>query len=220
MPDGRKAEPERNHSGAGDAIYQDPDEYSGNPLSGWQTAGEYLSGYVKDKLTTAILRAEEEPEQFTRNVEALRTVQPEPLTRRTSAFPGNTVDTAGRDQDFMYETFKTAGYNRNGRYAVELEFSKFSGAYFISGKSAEKSSVTANQTYGTGRMNAYEILEASLNLRFCGGKDRMDYVDENGEDKVKYVLNKRKPSLPVKNRRRSKGSLNDGCLPTQSVGRG
>ena len=53
MPDGRKAEPEEIIAELGDAIYQDPDEYSGNPLSGWQTAGEYLSGYVKDKLTTA-----------------------------------------------------------------------------------------------------------------------------------------------------------------------
>ena len=185
MPDGRKAEPEEIIAELGDAIYQDPDEYSGNPLSGWQTAGEYLSGYVKDKLTTAILRAEEEPERFTRNVEALRTVQPEPLTPQDISFslgtPWIPLDVY---QDFMYETFKTAGYNRNGRYAVELEFSKFSGAYFISGKSAEKSSVTANQTYGTGRMNAYEILEASLNLRFVEVKDRMDYVDENGEDKV------------------------------------
>lgn len=208
MPDGRKAEPEEIIAELGDAIYQDPDEYSGNPLSGWQTAGEYLSGYVKDKLTTAILRAEEEPERFTRNVEALRTVQPEPLTPQDISFslgtPWIPLDVY---QDFMYETFKTAGYNRNGRYAVELEFSKFSGAYFISGKSAEKSSVTANQTYGTGRMNAYEILEASLNLRFVEVKDRMDYVDENGEDKVKYVLNKKETILAREKQAQIKGEF-------------
>ena len=208
MPDGRKAEPEEIMAELGDAIYQDPDEYSGNPLSGWQTAGEYLSGYVKDKLTTAILRAEEEPERFTRNVEALRTVQPEPLTPQDISFslgtPWIPLDVY---QDFMYETFKTAGYNRNGRYAVELEFSKFSGAYFISGKSAGKSSVTANQTYGTGRMNAYEILEASLNLRFVEVKDRMDYVDENGEDKVKYVLNKKETILAREKQAQVKGEF-------------
>lgn len=44
-------------------------------------------------------------------------------------------------------------------------------------------------------MNDYEILEASLNLRFAEVKDRVDYVDENGEDKVKYVLNKRETIL-------------------------
>lgn len=196
MPEGRKATPEEIIAELGDAIYQDPDEYSGNPLSGWQTAGEYLSGYVKDKLTTAILRAEEEPERFSRNVEALKTVQPEPLTPQDISFslgtPWIPLDVY---QDFMYETFKTADDNQTGRYAIALEFSKFSSAYFISSKSAEKSSVTVNQIFGTGRMNAYEILEASLNLRFVEVKDRVDYVDENGEDKVKYVLNKRETIL-------------------------
>lgn len=196
MPEGRKATPEEIITELGDAIYQDPDEYSGNPLSGWQTAGEYLSGYVKDKLTTAMLRAEEEPERFSRNVEALKTVQPEPLTPQDISFslgtPWIPLDVY---QDFMYETFNTADYNQSGRYAVELEFSKFSSAYFISSKGVEKDSVTVNQTYGTGRMNAYEILEASLNLRFVEVKDRVDYVDENGEDKVKYVLNKKETIL-------------------------
>lgn len=196
MPEGRKATPEEIIAELGDAIYQDPDEYSGNPLSGWQTAGEYLSGYVKDKLTTAMLSAEEEPERFSRNVEALKTVQPEPLTPQDISFslgtPWIPLDVY---QDFMYETFKTADYNQSGRYAVELEFSKFSSAYFISSKGVEKDSVTVNQTYGTGRMNAYEILEASLNLRFVEVKDRVDYVDENGEDKVKYVLNKKETIL-------------------------
>ena len=135
-------------------------------------------------------------------------MQPEPLTPQDISFslgtPWIPLDVY---QDFMYETFKTAGYNRNGRYAVELEFSKFSGAYFISGKSAEKSSVTANQTYGTGRMNAYEILEASLNLRFVEVKDRMDYVDENGEDKVKYVLNKKETILAREKQAQIKGEF-------------
>ncbi len=196
MPEGRKAAPEEIIEELGDAIYQDPDEYSGNPLSGWQTAGEYLSGYVKDKLATAILRAEEEPERFSRNVEALRAVQPEPLTPQDISFtlgtPWIPLDVY---EDFMYETFKTAKYNQSGRNAVALEFSKFSSAYFISSKSAEQDSVTVNQTYGTDRMNAYEILEASLNLRFVEVKDRVEYVDENGEDKVKYVLNKKETIL-------------------------
>lgn len=196
LPEGRKAAPEEIIEELGDAIYQDPDEYSGNPLSGWQTAGEYLSGYVKDKLAAAILRAEEEPERFSRNVEALRAVQPEPLTPQDISFtlgtPWIPLDVY---EDFMYETFKTAKYKQSGRNAVALEFSKFSSAYFISSKSAEPDSVTVNQTYGTGRMNAYEILEASLNLRFVEVKDRVDYVDENGEDKVKYVLNKKETIL-------------------------
>lgn len=191
MPEGRKATPEEIIAELGDSIYQDPDEYSGNPLSGWQTAGEYLSGYVGDKLAAALLKAEEEPERFRRNAEALKTVQPEPLTPQDISFslgtPWIPLDVY---QDFMYETFKTAGHNQRGRFAMALEYSKYTGAYYIFGKGAEKNSVTASQVYGTKRMNAYEILEASLNLRFVEVKDRVEYVDENGEDKVKYVLNK------------------------------
>lgn len=196
MPEGRKATPEKIIAELGNAIYQDPYDYSGNPHSGWQTAGEYLSGYVKDKLTTAFLWAVQEPERFGRNVEALKAVQPEPLTPQDISFslgtPWIPLDVY---QDFMYETFKTAGNNQSGRSAIALEFSKFSSTYFISSKGAEKDSVTANQTYGTERMNAYEILEASLNLRFVEVKDRVDYVDENGDEKVKYVLNKKETIL-------------------------
>ena len=220
MPDGRKAEPEEIIAELGDAIYQDPDEYSGNPLSGWQTAWEYLSGYVKDKLTTAILRAEEEPERFTRNVEALRTVQPEPLTPQDISFslgtPWIPLDVY---QDFMYETFKTADYNQSGRYAVALEFSKFSSAYFISSKSAEKSSVTVNQTYGTERMNAYEILEASLNLRFVEVKDPVEYIDpDTGEEKKKYVLNKKETILAREKQAQLKGEFERWLFADQERG--
>ena len=197
MPEGRNATPEEIIAELGDAIYQEPDEYSGNPFSGWQTAGEYLSGYVKDKLTTAMLRAEEEPERFARNVEALKAVQPEPLTPQDISFslgtPWIPLDVY---QDFMYETFKTDSYYRSGRRTVALEFSKFSSAYFISSKGVEKDSVTVNQAYGTDRMNAYEILEASLNLRFVEVKDPVEYIDPNtGEEKKKYVLNKKETIL-------------------------
>lgn len=196
MPNSRKATPEEIIVELGDALYQDPEAYSGNPLTGWMTAGEYLSGYVKEKLKAAIRKAEEEPERFARNVEALKTVQPDPLTPQDISFalgtPWIPVDVY---QDFMYETFKTSNDKRSGRNAVKMEFSEYSGAYFIKNKRIEKFSVIASQTYGTGRMNAYEILEASLNQQFVEVKDRLEYVDENGEDKVKYVLNKKETIL-------------------------
>lgn len=196
MPNSRKATPEEIIVELGDALYQDPEAYSGNPLTGWMTAGEYLSGYVKEKLKAAIRKAEEEPERFARNVEALKTVQPDPLTPQDISFalgtPWIPVDVY---QDFMYETFKTSNDKRSGRNAVKMEFSEYSGAYFIKNKRIEKFSVIVSQTYGTGCMNAYEILEASLNQQFVEVKDRLEYVDENGEDKVKYVLNKKETIL-------------------------
>lgn len=196
-PDHRKVTKEEMIEELGDNIYQNPSKYTGDPYTGWETAGEYLSGYVKDKLAEAILKAEEEPERFSRNVEALRSVQPIPLTPQEIRFSlGTPWIPLEVYQDFMYETFKTRHSSKIGRYATALEFSKYSGTYFIANKGSEKNSVTANQIFGTERMNAYEILEASLNLRFVEVRDRVEYTDPNtGEDKVKYVLNKKETIL-------------------------
>ena len=207
-PDGRKAAPEQVIEELGDAIYQDPDEYAGNPLSGWQTAGEYLSGYVKDKLATAIFRAEDEPERFTRNVEALRTVQPEPLTPQDISFAlGTPWIPLEAYQDFMYETFKTAKGNRTGPCSIGLEFSAYGGAYHISNKGMESGSVAVNQVFGTDRLNAYEILEISLNQRFVEVKDPVKYVDEDGKEKTKYVLNKKETILAREKQAQIKGEF-------------
>lgn len=196
-PDGRKATKDEIIEELGEQIYQDPVLYGGKPYAGWQTAGEYLSGYVKDKLAEALIKAKEEPERFSRNVKALQTVQPTPLTPQEISFslgtPWIPLETY---QEFMYEVFKTQEGNKSGRYATELEFSKYNGLYFIANKGNESDSVTATQVYGTDRMNAYEILEASLNLRFAEVKDRVEYTDpDTNEDKVKYVLNKRETIL-------------------------
>ena len=196
-PDGREATKDEIIEELGEQIYQDPVLYAGDPYAGWQTAGEYLSGYVKDKLAEAVLKAEEDPERFSRNVEALRTVQPAPLTPREISFSlGTPWIPLNIYQEFMYEVFKTREGSKTGRYVTELEFSRYSGAYFIANKGNEDDSVTATQVYGTERMNAYEILEASLNLRFVDVKDRVEYSDpDTGEEKVKYVLNKKETIL-------------------------
>lgn len=196
-PDHRKATPEEIIDELGDKIYQDPDDYTGNPHTGWKTADEYLSGYVKDKLVTAILKAEEEPERFSRNAEALKLVQPVPLTPQDISFTlGTTWIPPEIYQQFMYDTFQTAPNLQDGRFSISLEFSKYSGAYYISNKSAESSSVTVNQSYGTDRLNAYEILETTLNLRPVEVKDPVEYIDPNtGEEKKKYVLNKKETIL-------------------------
>ncbi len=196
-PDNSRATKDEVIAELGEQIYQDPVLYRGDPYAGWQTAGEYLSGYVKDKLAEAVIKAEEEPERFSRNVEALRAVQPVPLTPQEISFSlGTPWIPLEVYQEFMYGLFKTQKGNRHGRHATELEFSRYSGAYFISNKGNEAESVTANRIYGTERMSAYEILEASLNLRFVEVKDRVEYADpDTGENKVKYVLNKKETIL-------------------------
>ena len=123
LPEHRKATQDEIISELGERIYQDPAQYTGNPHTGWQTAEEYLSGYVKDKLTEAILKAEEEPDRFARNVEALKLVQPTPLTPQEISFTlGSTWIPADVYQQFMYDTFKTMAYNQTGRYAIGVEF--------------------------------------------------------------------------------------------------
>ena len=196
-PDHRKATADEIIAELGDKIYQDPDDYTGNPHTGWKTADEYLSGYVRDKLTAAILKAEEEPERFSRNVEVLKLVQPVPLTPQDISFTlGSTWIPPEIYQQFMYDTFQTAPDNQEGRFGIFLEFSRYSGAYHITNKSAERTSVTVNQSYGTDRMNAYDILETTLNLRPVEVKDPVDYIDpDTGEEKTRYVLNKKETIL-------------------------
>ncbi len=181
----------------GDAIYQDPILYDGDPNAGWQTAGEYLSGHVKKKLAEAILKAEEEPGRFTRNIEALKAVQPVPLTAQEISFSlGTPWIPVEIYQEFMYETFQTGQRSQWGSHKTTLEYSKYSGAYFIANKSNEKDSVTATRVYGTGRINAYEILEASLNLRFVEVRDKVEYPDlATGGTKEKYILNRKETIL-------------------------
>lgn len=181
----------------GGRIYQNPDGWwAAAPDSGWELAEIYLSGHVKDKLAQAILAAERYPELFQRNVEALKQVQPEPLKPEDISFVlGSTWIPEKYYQQFMYETFATAEYLWE-RGAVHLEFAECTGTYYVSGKNSEPYSVTVNSTYGTGRMNAYEIFEASLNLRSVEVRDKEEYKDPaTGEKKERYVLNRKETLL-------------------------
>ena len=180
----------------GDRIYQDPQKYAGNPHLGWEVADAYLSGEVKDKLTEAILAAEEYPDRFARNVTALRAVQPEPIPAQDISFqissPWIPVEIY---QQFMYETFETSNYRKEGRDAIRIEFSPYTASYHITSKSAERDSVTVTQTYGTDRANAYDIFEDTLNMRTVTVRDPVEYRDEHGDKKTRYVLNKRETIL-------------------------
>lgn len=180
----------------GDRVYQDPARWQdSDATSGWVLAEEYLSGHVRDKLMQAEFAAEEYPERFGRNVEALKQVQPEPLKPEDISFVlGSTWIPVEYYQDFMYEKFGTSRYNREN--LIQIEFAECTGTYFITSKGAERYSVAANSTYGTERLNAYEILEYSLNLKTVEVRDRQEYKDPaSGEEKVRYVLNKRETLL-------------------------
>ena len=179
----------------GDRIYLNPQKYYGNPDEGWELAEEYLSGHVRDKLLYARQKAAEEPELFARNVEALEAVQPEPLT------PADIEVNLGAIwvpveyyRQFMYETFQTSGYSKvidggDNRYRIDIEYFPYTTTWRISNKNSESDSVTVNQTLGTSRKNAYEILEDCLNMQSTTVRDRQEYTNDRGDKAGRYVIN-------------------------------
>ena len=188
-------EPEQLIGELGDRIYLNPQKYYGNDLEGWELAEEYLSGHVRDKLLYARQKAEEYPELFTRNVQALEAAQPAWLG------PGDIHVQIGAPwipieyyRQFMYETFDTPASLQVDEYAedshrIDVEYLEYTTTWRISNKSSDEESVKVNQTYGTKRVNAYKIFEDSLNLQSTTVRDPVPYVDKNGKDQIRYVVN-------------------------------
>lgn len=158
------------------------------------TADEYLSGNVRQKLRMAqsLLEvvSEEQKEGVQKNVSALKPVQPQDLeASEIEVHLGATWIDASYIQQFMNETFKTPIYllpkkwSKNG---IEVQFAPITGEWFITNKSSvTRADIAAYTTYGTKRMNAYRILEDTLNLREVQVYDTIEEPD----GKKKRVLN-------------------------------
>lgn len=184
-------------SDLGDLIYQNPQKYTGSPNSGWETAEEYLSGYVKDKLQTAMMFAEQYPELFERNVTALREHQPADIPISDIDFSvGAVYIPDDMYRDFMYEIFNTSPWCRstNGYHigsSIEVEYSSLLNLWKITNKGLENNqkNLKISEVYGTDRINAYEIMECSLNQKRVTIKDPVEYRNQKGEKAIKYVVN-------------------------------
>jgi N12 class adenine-specific DNA methylase len=177
----------------GERIYLNPQSYYGNPNEGWETAEEYLSGDVVAKLDYARLKAIDN-EMFTRNVTALQDVQPVKLLPSDIDFRiGSPWIPIEYYRQFMYETFETPEHLKPANYGnasrIELEYLEFTDTWRISNKGWDSGSIKANQTYGTKRINGYEIYESSLNMQSVTIRDPVEYTDANGERRTKYVVN-------------------------------
>ena len=184
-------------SDLGDLIYQNPQKYTGSPNSGWETAEEYLSGYVKDKLQMAMMFAEQYPELFERNVAALREHQPADIPISDIDFSVGAVYIPNdMYRDFMYETFNTSPWHRStdGCHigsSIEVEYSSLLNLWKITNKGLENDlkNVKNREEYGTDRINAYEIMECSLNQKRVTINDPVEYRNQKGEKAIKYVVN-------------------------------
>ena len=161
-----------------------------NPVTEkWETADEYLSGNVREKLATARVFAENRPE-FAINVTALEGVQPKELdASEIEVRIGATWIDPKYIEDFMRETFETPDYLFD-RNLVGVQYSDVTGQWNVKGKNADRGNSLVNMTYGTSRANAYRILEDSLNLR---DTRIFDTIEEDGKEK--RVLNKKETML-------------------------
>ena len=179
-------------------IFLEPTEYNENNLSaGWKTADEYLSGSVRDKLRIARAYAEENGELFSANVEALEKVQPKDLdASEIDMRIGMTWIDPEDYEAFIYELLDTpekARAIRSKYYSsgIQVKLNPYGMNWFIENKSLDKYSVSATETYGTKRIDAYSILEETLNLRTVTVRDRV----EDPDGKVHYVINKNETML-------------------------
>lgn len=164
--------------------------YEGNNenLSKYFTADEYLSGNVREKLAIAQKSAKVDS-RFNINVEALEKVQPEDLTAsEISVRLGSTWLPVDIVQQFIYEFLNTPGYAKS---SIIVHYSKYTGEWSIDGKSYDRSNVKAYNTYGSARINAYRIIEETLNLKDVRIFDYVEDIDGNR----KAVLNKKETAI-------------------------
>ena len=163
--------------------------YGNSTQAKYLMADEYLSGNVREKLALARKSAELYPEEYTVNAEALERVQPKDLTASEIAVRlGATWLPTEIVEQFMFEFLGTPRY---AQWNIKVHFSAYTGEWNIEGKSYDRSNVKAYSTYGTGRINAYKIIEETLNLKDVR---IFDYV-EDADGKKKAVLNKKETAI-------------------------
>lgn len=176
--------PEKVIADLGDEIFRDPAKVKDNdPYSGYTESSEYLSGNIRDKLRIARDHAEHIDNSYNKNVEALMKVVPKDLeaSEISVRIGANWIDVADYN-NFLNE------YAHANTYYYPVTRTKL-GEYKIEGKTSDRS-VAATETFGTSRMNSYQIFENLLNQRDILVRDRR----EEG-DKVWYEINTKETQL-------------------------
>lgn len=171
-------------------IFLNPDYDENSSLSEkYLMADEYLSGNVREKLRVAKKAMGFVSDEYRINYEALKKVLPKDLSAseievRLGAtwFPKDVIE------EFMYELFETP---RWFRYNINVNYFDYTGEWNISSKSYDRNNIKVNSTYGTSRMNAYKILEETLNLKDV----RIFDYETDDEGKKKAVLNKKETAI-------------------------
>ena len=173
-------------------IFLNPLYGQGNPdEQKYLMADEYLSGNVREKLEVARRSAKLYPDDYNINVEVLERVQPKDLTAsEISVRLGATWIPPEIVQQFIYEFLDTPRY---AQWKIKLHYSPYTSEWSIENKSYDTSNLKVYRTYGTDRINAYKIIEETLNLKDVR---IFDYV-ENEEGRKKPVLNKKETTIAL-----------------------
>lgn len=154
----------------------------------WVTADEYLSGNVREKLKIAEQFAKEDS-SFNINVQKLKEVIPKDLTASEIGVKlGSTWIPPEIIRKFIFELLDTPSYNR---WDIHVKYSNITSEWYIDGKSSDRNNVKAYTTYGTSRINAYKIIEQTLNLKDVKIFDT--FIDEEG--RKQRVLNKKETAI-------------------------
>lgn len=172
-----------------------------NPSSEqYETADEYLSGDVRWKLR--LLKEIDNP-KYAANMEALEKVQPNNLTAsEIDVRLGATWIPPEDIQHFVIELLKPAYYASS---KIKVHYSRLTAQWNISGKTSDYGNVTANVTYGTKRINAYKIIEETLNLKDVRIFDTV-YDESSGE---KRILNRNETVLAQQKQQLIKDAFRD-----------
>ena len=140
------------------------------------TSDEYLSGNIREKLKMAEASVGMHPE-FATNIEALKKVMPKDLTANEIGIKlGATWIPTEIIDSFMYELLETPNH---AQWNMKVKFSEYNSQWYITSKNYDYSNVKANKTYGTNRVNAYEIIEKTLNLKDVKVFDTVTDIDGN-----------------------------------------
>ena len=171
-------------------IFLNPDYVvEGHTEDKYLPADEYLSGNVREKLAQVKSLAEHDPEGFAPHVQALEAVQPVDLTAsEISIRLGATWLPTDVVEDFMFHLLETPRYMQ---WNIHVHYSQYTGEWNIEGKSVDRVGVKAHNAYGTGRINAYKIIEETLNLKDVR---IFDYLEDDSGKRVP-VLNKKETAI-------------------------
>jgi len=183
-------------------IFRNPAKATDVLYIGWETADEYLSGNIREKLKTAQIYAESHPE-YAVNVQSLEAVMPADLTAsEISVRLGATWLPPEMIQQFMFELLSTPRYNQ---WDIKVHYSKFTAQWNIEGKSRDRGNVKAIKAFGTDRINAYKIIEETLNLKDV----RIFDTVEDAEGNKKQVLNKKETTIAQQKQEAIKSAFAD-----------